>query len=244
MDPRLLYVAPLSVGLAALLTLVPGEVRAQRNPRETPPLHNHPPPKIGQVVPALPIAPSPLTHRGSDLFFYRGRFYRPWTGGYLIVSTPIGARAPFLPPGAGRIRVGSDDLYYHSGAFFAPVGEEYEVISAPVGAAVETPPVGYSTVVIESQEFYESDGVYHRYDSGRDVYIVVEPPGYSSGQGRKDAERARYPGGGGSSPPASCGPDSLSFHVLPLTRRDVGRQIRLGPASHLNPGQSKFPVAD
>ena len=176
MKKRMLLTVGALLGLGAVLAMAPHDVEAQSPRRGAPRLHHHPPPRIGQVVPRLPGAHTRLTYRDLDFYYYRGRFYRPGGTGYLIVPTPVGARFSALPYGATRVQVGVSIFYHHSGVFFTQAEAGYEVVAAPVGATVHMLPVGYSVMEFDGEELYVCDGVFYRYDPGRDLYVVVEPP--------------------------------------------------------------------
>jgi hypothetical protein len=102
---------------------------------------------------------------GNDRFYeYRGTFYRPGPGGYVVTRAPRGAILPTLPPGCVRIYTGNvlyfrfGDVYYRQ----APAG--YVIVDAPV--IEKQPPVSvaesYQSVWIGDVEYQFKDGQFFR----------------------------------------------------------------------------------
>ena len=106
-----------------------------------------------------------------------------------MVGAPIGAVMLSVPSGAVEFRVGAAVFYRHGSAFFAPVDGGYEVVESPVGGIVDVLPMGYEIAATEPEELYYHEGVFYRYDPGRDASLIVEPPpGVEVGTSPSDAE--------------------------------------------------------
>ena len=164
----------LAATVIASTLVVPGAADAQRRsvPRHTPTVV-----KRGQVVHNLPATHVSLTLGSSRFFYHQGVFYRPrGAGGYIVVGNPIGAITTTVPAGAVRIQLGGRTWFRHGTTFFVAVDGGYTVAEPPIGGTVEALPMGYEIIETESEDLYYHDGIFYRYDPGRDVYLVVEPP--------------------------------------------------------------------
>jgi hypothetical protein len=98
------------------------------------------------------------------------------TGNRRVTYRPIGTRLRALPPGYDVISFGGT-FYYCAGQFYRTLEpDEYAVVPAPMGAEVPYLPLGYQTLTYGGEEIYYFDGVYYRYDPGRDMYLIISPP--------------------------------------------------------------------
>ena len=175
MKARVLGLIQALVGLTLLMMAAPLDATAQRGRRATrhPVRVVQPAPK---VLARLPVAHVGFTLRGTSFYYHGGAFYRRGPSGYVIVTHPVGAVAVSLPVGAVRVSIGASVFYRHEGVFFVRAGDAYEVVEPPIGGYVSALPMGYEIVAMDGEDLYYHEGIYYRYDPGRDVYLIVEPP--------------------------------------------------------------------
>ncbi|WP_341501875.1 DUF6515 family protein [Gallaecimonas sp. GXIMD4217] len=137
-----------------------------------------------QVVKVLPKKGVKISFRGSPYFFANGVFYRKGSGGYMVVTAPVGIRVTTLPAHARRLShypypvyvVGSTYYRWHADARI------YEVIAPP---DAELQPGQQLNRLPEGATSFMEDGVlYFRYrghrllpvKNGKDTrYVVLVP---------------------------------------------------------------------
>ncbi|GAB5535377.1 MAG: hypothetical protein Rubg2KO_16260 [Rubricoccaceae bacterium] len=114
---------------------------------------------------------------GARPYHYSGGvFYRRSGPGYVVVAAPRGAVVRTLPRAYVTLRIGSRTYYRFGTVFYVRVDGGYQVVTPPPGGTVDMLPVGYETVYVDGEAFYVHEGVWYRYDPGRDVYVTVEEP--------------------------------------------------------------------
>jgi hypothetical protein len=71
--------------------------------------------------------------------FHRGRFYRPWRGGYISVFPPVGLVISVLPPGFKVVMVSGVTYYLCEGVYYQTAPGGYVVVSPPAVAQTVSP---------------------------------------------------------------------------------------------------------
>jgi hypothetical protein len=102
-----------------------------------------------------------------------GVWYTPVSGGYDVVTAPIGAVVPVLPSGAEQV---APDVYYYAGAYYQYVGGRYRVIAPWAGLVVSSLPPGGEEVAIGAQRYVRFGNTYYQpiVVDGQYRYEVVE----------------------------------------------------------------------
>jgi len=95
--------------------------------------HNQYYPPQGQTIKKLPSGHRDVEYRGSHYHYYRGVWYRPSNGVYIVTRPPLGLTIRFLPPFYTVIWVGAIPYYYAAGVYYAwyPEFGYYRVVEAP-----------------------------------------------------------------------------------------------------------------
>ena len=109
-------------------------------------------------------------------YYDDGVYYQPYSGGYSVVSAPIGALVSSLPPGYETTMVGNDTYFYYGGVFYIYTGNGYQVVVAPIGAVVTQIPDGAVQQDIDGQTYLVYNNTYYQPISqdGQDAYEVVQ----------------------------------------------------------------------
>jgi hypothetical protein len=117
-----------------------------------------------------------LSIANQQYYYDEGVFYQPSTGGYSVVTAPIGALVSFLPPGYETTMVGEDTYFYYGGTFYIDTGNGYQVVQAPYGAVVTQIPDGAVQQDINGQTYLVYNNTYYQPVSmnGTDAYEVVQ----------------------------------------------------------------------
>lgn len=90
--------------------------------------HYHHP---GHQIRRLPTGIRRLYHRPFPLYYFGGTYYRPYSGGFVVVSAPLGVRVRSLPIGFVTLTFGSSRYYYVNDVYYQRFGTEYIVVEAP-----------------------------------------------------------------------------------------------------------------
>ncbi|WP_051445364.1 DUF6515 family protein [Desulfocurvus vexinensis] len=125
--------------LALLATLHAPAALAQPggHARGGPAPQHHPGPGGGArgFVPALPAAAVTILFAGLTYAFVDGLFYLPGSGGFAVVTPPVGLVIPVLPPGCTVVMVGPRTYYRAQGVYYVRAAEGYAVVQPPAQAA-------------------------------------------------------------------------------------------------------------
>ena len=126
-----------------------------------------------RIIRTLPARAFRLTYGGLHYYYHAGLYYKPYWGGYIIVTAPVGLRIRNLPVGFTKIIVSGSHYYFHSGVFYVHHVEgdyNFQVVEAPVGAIVEELPDDIEKVEIDGQSYYEyNDVIYAKIKRGYEV---------------------------------------------------------------------------
>ncbi|MCB2190907.1 MAG: SH3 domain-containing protein [Deltaproteobacteria bacterium] len=76
--------------------------------------------------------------RGAPYYFWGGRYYRPWRGGYMSVFPPVGLVISVLPPGFRVMVFGGINYYLYNGIYYRPAPGGYVVVSPPAAVPAQT----------------------------------------------------------------------------------------------------------
>jgi len=71
-----------------------------------------------RTIPSLPLGCTLLTIDGVDYYYGAGQYYRPGSGGFLVVPAPIGATLTELPPGTQQVLLGDMLCYIVNGVAY------------------------------------------------------------------------------------------------------------------------------
>ncbi len=100
----------------------------------------------GPII-ALPSNSVGISVGGFNFFYSEGEYYRPCSGGYVIVPAPIGACVPVLPPACRPVVVENATYYNYDGAYYQQVPNGYTVV--PVGLTKAIP---VKAIPVQEQE--------------------------------------------------------------------------------------------
>jgi Family of unknown function (DUF6515) len=117
-----------------------------------------------------------LSIANQQYYYDEGVYYQPATGGYAVITAPLGAIVNSLPPGYETTMVGNDYYYYYGGTFYIDTGNGYQVVQAPFGAVVTQIPDGAVQQDINGQTYLFYSNTYYQPVSlkGVDAYEVVQ----------------------------------------------------------------------
>ena len=109
-------------------------------------------------------------------YYDQGVYYQPVSGGYTVVSAPVGAVVSSLPDGYETVQVGDDYFYYYGGTFYIGLDQGYQVVDAPIGAIVMDIPDGATQQNINGEIYLAYNNTYYEPVSfnGQDAYQVVQ----------------------------------------------------------------------
>jgi Family of unknown function (DUF6515) len=110
----------------------------------------------------------------------RGRLEIDAHFGHNRYYPPIGVVTRDIPSGHYTTYHRGVPYYFHDGIWYRHGGYGFTVIRPPVGLFVNFLPPFYTTVWFGGLRYYYADNVYYRWDTGRNVYIVSEPPAGSN----------------------------------------------------------------
>jgi hypothetical protein len=102
-----------------------------------------------------------------------GVWYMPVTGGYTVVTAPVGGTVATLPPEAVLV---SPDTYYYGGTYYEQSGGAYTVVTPVAGTVVEHLPEGGEEVTLGDQKYVKFGETYYQpiEQDGKPMYEVVE----------------------------------------------------------------------
>jgi hypothetical protein len=105
--------------------------------------------------------------------YSQGVWYAPASGGYTVVTAPVGATVAALPPQATVV---NNNNYYYGGAYYEKTGGEYKVVPPQAGTVVDQLPPGGEEVTIGEQKYVKFGDTYYQpfEENGKPKYEVVE----------------------------------------------------------------------
>jgi hypothetical protein len=89
------------------------------------------------VVNRLPWGYRRLWHHRRPYYFSRGIFYRPYSGGFLAVTAPVGAIVVSLPIGYEEFWIDGTAYYTYGGTYYRRAPAGYVVVDPPARVVVE-----------------------------------------------------------------------------------------------------------
>jgi len=147
--------------------------------------HNHYYPRHGHVVRELPRNYRIIRHRNSRYYYDDGIWYRPGSGGFVVITPPFGLEVPLLPPFYTTIWVGGIPYYYADGVYYRWLPEQstYVVSEPPPEQQVvpdsEIPrelfiyPKQGQSQAVQDKDRYEC----HRWSVGQTGFDPTQPGG-------------------------------------------------------------------
>jgi len=111
----------------------------------------------------------------------QGVFYTPTTGGYTVVTAPVGATVPSVPSNATTVtNTNSNNTtvnnYYYGGTYYEKSDKGYTVVSPQAGTLVPELPEGGEEVTIGEQKYVKFGETYYQpvQVDGKEMFEVVE----------------------------------------------------------------------
>lgn len=158
--------------------------------------HNRSYPSRGHVVRVVPRDRHVVIHRGSQLYFSGGIWYRPYGTRFVITTPPIGLFVSFLPPYYSTIWVGGIPYYYANEVYYAHHGNGYVVVAPPKEEVKQAPPPAEQMFIyprLGQSEKQQADDRYacHRWAVDQTDFDPTQPPDNTSASIRA-GKRADY----------------------------------------------------
>ena len=107
----------------------------------------------------------------------QGVYYTATSGGYTVVSAPVGATVTTLPAGSETVVVNeTTNNYYYGGTYYEKSGGGYTVVAPTAGAVVEKLPEGGEEVKIGDVTYVKVGETYYQpiQQDGKNMYEVVQ----------------------------------------------------------------------
>jgi hypothetical protein len=107
----------------------------------------------------------------------QGVYYMPASGGYTVVSAPVGATITTLPTGSQTVVVNeTTNNYYYGGTYYEKSGSGYTVVAPTAGSVVENLPEGGEEVRIGEVTYVKVGETYYQpiQQDGKSMYEVVQ----------------------------------------------------------------------
>jgi len=149
----------MALALALLATLhAPAALAQPGGPgRGGPAQQHHPGPGGGHggLIHTLPGAAVTILFAGLAYSFVDGLFYLPGSGGFAVVTPPVGLVIPVLPPVYTVVMVGPRTYYHAQGVYYVRAAQGYCVVQPPAEPAQAATPQATAlpstvTVVLEN----------------------------------------------------------------------------------------------
>jgi hypothetical protein len=105
-----------------------------------------------------------------------GVFYMPATGGYTVVSAPVGATVTTIPSGSQTVVINeTTNNYYYGGTYYEKGSSGYTVVPPTAGSVVESLPEGGEEVKIGDVTYVKIGETYYQPidQDGKSMYEVV-----------------------------------------------------------------------
>src|SRR5262245_12285833 len=128
---------------------------------------------FGAVVATMAATAVAVSVANSRYYFNAGGWYAPTSGGYTVVTAPVGGVVTALPSGAVVV---TGNTYYYGGTYYEKTGEGYKVAAPVAGTVVEHLPEGGEEVTIGDRKFVKFGETYYQpiQKDGKNMYEVVE----------------------------------------------------------------------
>ncbi|WP_317933071.1 DUF6515 family protein [Halioxenophilus sp. WMMB6] len=85
----------------------------------------------GYRIQRLPVGVRRLYYQPYPLYFYAGTYYRPYSGGFMVISAPLGVRVGHLPVGYISFTIGSNIYYRANNVYYRQYNDDYIVVANP-----------------------------------------------------------------------------------------------------------------
>jgi hypothetical protein len=113
-----------------------------------------------------------------DYYYDEGVFYLKGSGGYTVVSAPLGAKIKTLPSGYETVSAddGATKNYYYGGAFYEKRTDGYVVVAPLAGTLVENISDGGEEVKLGDVTYIKLGETYFQpvKENGKDMYEVAD----------------------------------------------------------------------
>jgi len=101
----------------------------------------------------LPFGFARLLIHGLEYFYHSGRFYRPYSDGFVVVGAPLGAVIASLPYGYSVVNSNGHQYYVVNDTYYITHPQGYQVVSRPANT-INTFPVTPSPVQQPGNQLY------------------------------------------------------------------------------------------
>jgi len=89
----------------------------------------------------IPPGSQRVSHGGIHYVVHKGRFYKPWKAGYILIRRPVGVVVYSLPAAAITMVVAGLTYYVYDNIYYRKVPSGYQVVWPPQVAEDEAMPV-------------------------------------------------------------------------------------------------------
>jgi len=105
--------------------------------------------------------------------YNQGVWYAPVSGGYNVVTAPVGATVATIP---SQATVVNNNNYYYGGAYYEKTGDKYKVVAPQAGTVVDELPAGGEEVTVGEHKYVKFGDTYYQpiEENGKKKYEVVE----------------------------------------------------------------------
>lgn len=141
---------------------------------------------IAKAPRSAPVAPNPIAKTArlepkETVAFAKAPRSAPVEPTPAPITSKPALRVNHLSARAYHAKYNNTNYYYDSGIFYQQDNSGYCMVPAPIGFRVPWLPFGASIFYIDNRTYYFYYDTYYLYDSGSNVYIVVEKPAASEG---------------------------------------------------------------
>src|SRR5262249_12970801 len=95
---------------------------------------------FGAFVPTLAATAIVVSAANQQYRYNEGVWYAPSSGGYTVVTAPVGATVTTLPDGAEAVNY--PNIYYYGGTYYEKTSGGYKVVAPKAGTVVTHLPAG------------------------------------------------------------------------------------------------------
>jgi len=130
---------------------------------------------FGAFVATMAATAVAVSWANTNYYYNAGAWYVPASGGYTVVTAPVGATITTLPSGAVVVNP-STNTYYYGGTYYNKTASGYTVAAPVAGTIVENLPEGGEEVTVGERKFVKIGETYYQpiEKDGKQMYEVVE----------------------------------------------------------------------
>jgi hypothetical protein len=130
---------------------------------------------FGAVVATMAATAIAVSWANHNYYYNAGVWYMPASGGYTVVTAPVGATVTTLPSGAVLVNQ-STNTYYYGGTYYDKSGGSYKVAAPTAGTVVANLPEGGEEVTVGDRKYVKIGETYYQpiEKDGKNMWEVVE----------------------------------------------------------------------